>query len=193
MGVVVAVGWVIAGCTGGGGPGPSPSFDEPVVPSPSESESESSEPSPTETGPAKPERPAAMDRDDGEGAAAAAEYFFALVPYVIATGDTAEWDAMSWEDSCEFCATIRDRAVDGQESGDTSTGAVVELSRPEIGAFDDFGGGYPVLFDFEQSPYSRVARDGSVVAEDDGGTGRIQIDMHHSDDGWVVLGVSAAS
>lgn len=189
MGAVVAVGWVVAGCTGGGDPGTSPSVEEPVVPAPSETP----EPTPTETGPVKPERPAAMDRDDGEGAAAAAEYFFELLPYVVATGDTAEWDAMTWADSCEFCLSIRTKAVDGLQSGDTSSGAEVVLSNPDVGEFDDFGGGFPVLFDFEQSPYTRVASDGSVVAEDNGGSGRIQVDMHHGDTGWVVLGVSAAS
>jgi len=182
------VGLVVTGCTGGE-PEPSPSVEESGGSTPTETP----EPTPTETGPAKPERPAAMDRTDGEGAAAAAEYFFSLLPYVVATGDTADWDAMTWPDSCDFCLSIRTRAVEGLESGDTSSGAEVVLSNPDIGTFDDFGGGYPVLFDFEQSPYLRVASDGTVVAEDDGGSGRIQIDMHRGDEGWVVLGVSTAS
>nr|WP_255434354.1 DUF6318 family protein [Cellulosimicrobium sp. TH-20] len=184
----MTAGCLVAGCTGGGEPAPSP----PVETSAEPSVTGTPEPEPTTTGPPKPERPAAMDRDDAEGAAAAAEYFFALIPYVIATGETTEWDAMSWEESCDFCANIRTRAVEGVESGHKSSGAEVALSNPDVGAYDDFGGGYPVLFDFEQTPYSRVDSNGTVIASDDGGSGRIQVDMHRRDSGWVVLGVSAA-
>src|SRR6478609_144939 len=113
VGAVVAVGWVVAGCTGGGDPGPSPSVEEPVVPSPSGTP----EPSPTETGPVKPERPAAMERDDAEGAAAAAEYFLELYPYVMTTGDTTEWDAMAHEE-CESCRGLIGDAATRAEDGD---------------------------------------------------------------------------
>ncbi|MGN6238856.1 MAG: DUF6318 family protein [Cellulosimicrobium cellulans] len=190
MGVVVAVGWVVAGCTGGDDPGPSPSVDEPVVPSPSESEP--SEPSPTETGPAKPERPAAMDRDDAEGAAAAAEYFLSLYAYVLATGDTAEWDAMTWAETCTFCTSVRDRAGEVRANNDSFTGAGIDVTNPDVGLYDDFVGGFPVLFDFVQSPHKRVAVDGSVVSEDQGASGKLQIDMKHLADGWLVLAVTSA-
>ncbi|MGM7424065.1 DUF6318 family protein [Cellulosimicrobium sp. CpK407] len=188
MGVVVAVGCVVAGCTGGGGPGPSPSVDEPVVSSPSESPA----PTPGETGPVKPERPAAMDRDDAEGAAAAAEYFLSLYAYVLATGDTAEWDAMTWAETCTFCTSVRDRASDVRANDDSFTGAGIEVTNPNVGAYDDFVGGFPVLFDFVQSPHKRVAVDGSIVSEDQGASGRLQIDMKHLADGWLVLAVTSA-
>jgi len=188
VGVVVAVGCVVAGCTGGGGPGPSPSVDEPVVPSPSESESPV--PSPTETGPVKPERPAAMDRDDAEGAAAAAEYFLSLYGYVLATGDTAEWDAMTWAETCEFCAKVKSDAEEIAASGDTYEGAEITVSNPDV-EFDDFGGGFPVLFDFQQTPHLRTASDGSVVSEDRGGSGRLQIDVSVATGEWLVLAVTS--
>ncbi|HEV6951953.1 MAG TPA: DUF6318 family protein, partial [Promicromonospora sp.] len=55
--------------------------------------------------PTKPTRPEAMDRDDAEGAAAAAVYFIELYPYVMATGDTAEFEAMSHR-ACGFCSGV---------------------------------------------------------------------------------------
>ncbi|KLN34445.1 hypothetical protein FB00_12180 [Cellulosimicrobium funkei] len=188
MGAVVAVGSVVAGCTGGGDPGPSPTVEEPVVTSPSETP----EPTPTETGPAKPERPAAMERDDVEGAAAAAEYFLELYPYVMATGDTVEWDAMTWTETCTFCTSVSQDAATVQDQAETFTGAQISVSNPDVGAFDDFLGGYPIIFDFEQTPHRRVAQDGTVVSEDDGDAGRLQIDVLNREGAWLVLAVGDA-
>ncbi len=140
VGVVVAVGWVVAGCTGGSGPGPSPSVDEPVVPSPSESESPV--PSPTETGPVKPERPAAMDRDDAEGAAAAAKYFVSLYPYIMSTGDTAEWDAMTWTDTCTFCTANSTKAQELRSSGYQYSGGEITTEVAKVWPFDDLVGSF---------------------------------------------------
>ncbi|GED08525.1 DUF6318 family protein [Cellulosimicrobium cellulans] len=187
MGAVVAVGWLAAGCTGGGDPGPSPSVEEPVVPSPSETP----EPSPTETGPVKPERPAAMERDDAEGAAAAAEYFLSLYGYVLATGDIAEWDAMTWSETCEFCANVRADAESIAAAGDKYEGAEITVANPDVD-FDDFANGYAILFDFQQSPHRRIASDGSVVSEDNGGAGRLQIDVSVATGDWLVLAVTSA-
>ncbi len=189
LGVVVAVGWVVAGCTGGDEPDPTPSVEETVEPSPTETP----DPEPTETGPVKPERPAAMDRDDGEGAAAAAEYFLSLYDNVLASGDSVEWEAMTWAETCSFCTAVRDRALDVHSSGDTFTGSEITVSNPDIGEYDDFVGGYPILFDFEQTPHQRIAPDGSVVSEDQGAQGALQVDMKHLEDGWIVLAVTSAS
>ncbi|WP_157759486.1 DUF6318 family protein [Cellulosimicrobium cellulans] len=188
MGVVVAVGWVVAGCTGGGGPGPSPSVDEPVVPSPSESEP--SEPSLTETGPAKPERPAAMDRDDAEGAAAAAEYFLSLYGYVLATGDTAEWDAMTWVETCEFCANVRADAEEIAGAGDTYEGAEITISAVTPGELDTFVGAYPVVADFQQAALVRTSKTGEVLEEQAASSGRLQIDLLHDGTSWRVLSLT---
>ena len=40
---------------------------------------------------------------------AVAEYFVLLYPYVYATGDLAEWNALSDPD-CKFCASVVDNA-----------------------------------------------------------------------------------
>ncbi len=87
-----------AGCAGGQAePSPGPSSTStttaPATPAPS----------PTRSAP--PERPAAMDRDDLEGAKAAAQYFLELYPYAYNTGDLTEWTAMSHPE-CIFCASV---------------------------------------------------------------------------------------
>ena len=190
VGVVVAVGCVVAGCTGGGGPGPSPSVDEPVVPSPSESESESPVPSPAEPGPVKPERPAAMDRDDAVGAAAAAEYFLELYPYVMATGDTAEWDAMTWADTCGFCTGVRDNALEIQSAGDAYSGSETTVNSAEAGEVDTLTGGRAVIVDVVQAPHRRTGSDGEVIAEGGEVTGRLHVDVLFTDGRWYIVGAS---
>ena len=190
VGVGGAVGWVVAGCTGGDDPGPSPSVDEPVVPSPTESEPESPEPSPTETGPAKPERPAAMDRDDAEGAAAAAEYFLELYPYVMATGDTTEWDAMTWAGTCGFCTGVRDNAIEIQSAGDVYSGSETTINSAEAGEVDTLTGGRAVIVDVVQAPHRRTGSDGKVIAEGGQVTGRLHVDVLFTDGRWYIVGAS---
>ncbi|MGN7704889.1 DUF6318 family protein [Cellulosimicrobium sp. 22601] len=186
MGVVVAVGCVVAGCTGGGGPGQSPSVDEPAVPSPSESP----EPSPAETGPVKPERPAAMDRDDAEGAAAAAEYFLELYPYVMATGDTAEWDAMTWTETCGFCSSVSEDARSITQDGHTFAGGAVITELEKSWPLDELIGGYPVDLNATMEEGQIVDAGGTVVRTIDGFTGVMELGLLHDQSGWNVLAVS---
>jgi len=181
VGVVLALGWVVAGCTGGGDPGPSPSVEEPPA---------STEPSPTETGPAKPERPAAMDRDDGEGAAAAAEYFLELYPYVMATGDTVEWDAMTWDETCGFCSSVSTDARAIAESGQTFTGGGVTAEIEKQWPLDEFIGGYPVDVNATMQDGQVVDAEGDVVRAVDGFTGVMELGLLHDSSGWRVLAVS---
>ncbi|WP_051027516.1 DUF6318 family protein [Cellulosimicrobium cellulans] len=188
LGVVVTAGCLVAGCTGGGEPAPSP----PVETSAEPSVTEPPEPEPTTTGPPKPERPAAMERDDAEGAAAAAEYFLELYPYVMSTGDTAEWDAMTWAETCDFCTSVSGEAKSIRDERDAFSGAEITLSNADVGVFDDFIGGYPILFDFTQSPHRRVAPDGTVVSEDNGESGQLQIDVLKKDGSWLVLAVGGS-
>lgn len=63
-----------------------------------------------------PEKPTAMSENSPEGAVAAAEYFISLYPYVYATGDLAEWDAMS-EDRCVFCTSVHDNVTELHDGG----------------------------------------------------------------------------
>ena len=53
----------------------------------------------------KPERPAGMDELSPEGLRLAGEYVLALYPYVYATGDLSDWQAMS-DPECGFCNSV---------------------------------------------------------------------------------------
>lgn len=54
-----------------------------------------------------PEKPTAMSENSPEGAVAAAEYFISLYPYVYATGDLTEWDAVC-EATSKLCSSVSD-------------------------------------------------------------------------------------
>ncbi|QDW62968.1 hypothetical protein FFI11_010915 [Oerskovia sp. KBS0722] len=183
MTCVVLVG-VVTGC----------SSAEPIVESPApvvrEEPSPTPTPTPTPTEPVKPERPADMDRTDEVGAAAAATYFLELAPYVMATGDLAEWDLMTWAETCGFCTGIKDQANEARAMGDSFTGAEVTLSQIEPGQLDDLIGGIPVLVTYEQEPLLRRSLTGEVVSEQPAGSGRLQVDTVSTEDGWKILAVS---
>ncbi|WP_255181378.1 DUF6318 family protein [Cellulosimicrobium cellulans] len=186
LGVVVTAGCLVAACTGGGDPAPSP----PVETSAEPSVTEVPEPEPTTTGPPKPERPAAMERDDAEGAAAAAEYFLELYPYVMSTGDTAEWDAMTWAETCGFCTGVKENALEIKSAGDSYVGSETTVEAATAGEVDSLTGGRAVLVDVTQAAHRRVADDGSVVSEGAQVTGRLHIDVVFTNDQWYVVGAS---
>ncbi|QOR69336.1 hypothetical protein IM660_11550 [Ruania alkalisoli] len=81
----------------------------------------------------------AMEKESVEGAIAAAEYFMRLYPYIYASGEFTEWDAIVDEDRCEnFCATARSGAVDLHAGGGYAVGGAVEvLSADGGGPYDD--------------------------------------------------------
>ena len=84
-----------------------------------------------------PARPAAMDEETVDGAIAAAKYFMELYPYIYATGDLDEWDALS-DEGCGFCRDVREEAVGLNEAGGYSTGGDVEIySSDGGGPYDD--------------------------------------------------------
>ncbi|MFD6164095.1 DUF6318 family protein [Oerskovia sp. NPDC060287] len=184
--LVIGMGVVLGGCST---PAPEVEKTPPVV---SQAPSPTPTPTPTPTGPVKPERPADMDRTDEVGAAAAATYFLELYPYVMATGDFVEWDAMTWAETCEFCTIVRAESVTTKENGHIYTGAALELSAVTVGALDTLIGGYPVTANYIQSPHREETRSGVIVSEDDGSAGRLQIDTLSTDEGWKILALIVA-
>ncbi|MCL3859488.1 DUF6318 family protein [Actinotalea sp. K2] len=182
-GAAVAVAVLLAGCAQE--PRPQPTFATlDPLPTPS--------PTPTVEPVTKPERPAEMDRTDEVGAAAAAEYFMSLYPYVLQTGDLTEWDAMTAA-TCGFCTSTRDRAARIQQSGGSYTGGAFELSEPIVHPLDDLVGGYPVDLVVRQFPSSETDGSGNLVATSEDSTSLAQVDMLHYDGtGWHVLAVALA-
>ena len=64
----------------------------------------------------KPERPAGMDENTPEGAIATGEYFLSLYPYMHATGDLSDWQAMSTPD-CGFCNSVITKVTKLHDAG----------------------------------------------------------------------------
>ena len=64
----------------------------------------------------EPQRPEGMDEFTPQGAAATAEYFLSLYPYVYATGDLGAWQAMSDPD-CNFCNTVAEKVTARHAAG----------------------------------------------------------------------------
>ena len=64
----------------------------------------------------KPERPAGMDELSPEGLRLAGEYVLALYPYVYATGDLSDWQAMSTPD-CGFCNSVITKVTKLHDAG----------------------------------------------------------------------------
>src|SRR5699024_3229524 len=98
-------------------------------------------PEPPEVDP--PERPVAMEEETVEGAIAAAKYFMELYPYIYATGDLEEWDALS-DDGCEFCRNSRELAFDLTADGGFSSGGAVEIFAGDGGGPYE-GGVYAIV------------------------------------------------
>ncbi|MCB7136570.1 DUF6318 family protein [Cellulosimicrobium marinum] len=132
-----------------------------------------------------------MDQHDAEGAAAAAEYFLELYPYVMTTGDTAEWEAMTHE-ACGFCSDSigqATRIVDEEasfEGGEIATTVITTYAQ------DDLTGLYPLDVQIDQEPM--VIRDSSnaELFADDRTSDLYRVEMGIRDGTWVVFEVAGS-
>ncbi|ASR55836.1 hypothetical protein CBP52_12820 [Cellulomonas sp. PSBB021] len=74
-----------------------------------------------------PERPQALDGPPSEDTAKeVAIYFMSLSPYVFATGDFKEWNALSGK-SCKYCASTVAQVNDERGAGKQRTGNRLEM------------------------------------------------------------------
>ncbi len=193
---------VLVGCTPSEGEGPtSPPVTEtsdeatsqdPTSEAPTEGGSEDVSQEPSEQPEVDPpERPAAMEEETVEGAIAAAKYFMELYPYIYATGDLTEWDALS-DEGCGFCANVGEQVRDLYSSGGYATGVSTEV-------YTDNGGGpysdgvYIVDLGVRFHESTFVDGDGSqteYAAED---RPEFSISLDWRDESWVILGVNAGA
>jgi hypothetical protein len=182
----VALGLVavlLAGCSGSKDPAPAP---PPVT----ADEGPSPSPTPTPTGPVKPERPAAMDTDDAEGAAAAAEYYIELYPYVMTTGDTSEWEAMSHAE-CGSCSTLMGDATSMAARKDVLTGGEITATVDDPGYYvrDDQTGIYPFDVRVEQAAMTISDESGAELFSSGPSTDLRRVEMGRYQGSWIVVGI----
>lgn len=176
---MVAVGTslgLLAGCTDAAPePRPTATPESPraavVSHSPTPSPSEpSATPSPSPTVidvTVPPERPAVMDEKSEEGVRAAAQYFLLQYPYMIATGDTADWERASWPE-CGFCASALKEARAIHSKGQHGEGGAFALGVTGALPYPGSNERYAVAIDFSQAASTTVDADGAVVEEFDG-------------------------
>ncbi|QDB80004.1 hypothetical protein FE251_11900 [Georgenia wutianyii] len=184
---VLATGLLLAGCSSGDGqPEPTGSATDVSSESPSSTEPTTAAPGPTPW--PEPTRPTAMERDDIEGAKAAAEYFLALYPYVYATGDLEEWQAMSHPE-CQFCAAVADDVSELHSSGGYGVGG--EIVVAEMGALPPDGEytHFRVGVRGTESASSSFSADGEPLASAKGGEVNYTIAVL-AEDGWTIRGLA---
>ncbi|MFD2793986.1 DUF6318 family protein [Promicromonospora vindobonensis] len=182
-GLVVAAGLALSACTGS-----TPEADADASPS-GERASASPSASPSSSGPVKPERPDAMKRKDAKGAAAAAEYFIELYPYVMATGDTEEFEAMSHR-ACDYCRGTLENAAWLQKTRGSFEGGLTDAVLAKTYQRDELTGVTP--FDFMTSQAEIWIRDEKRNQIDHVSTtefeARVEVGRH--DGAWVIVEVA---
>lgn len=188
-GALVAVGLTAVGCSDADGD-PTPTSGPTVSESPSEAPSspEPTSPAPGPTPWPEPTRPAAMERDDVEGAKAAAEYFLALYPYVFATGDLEEWEAMSHPE-CRFCAVVSEQVSELHSNDGYGVGGVISIA--EIGALppDAEFSHYRIGVRGMEAPSSSYSAEGTQLESAEGGDVAYTLAVLPGPD-WSIRGVA---
>lgn len=180
-GLGVLVGLALVGCTG--------AASEPDVGASSPRVSAEASVSASPSVPTKPTRPEAMGRDDAEGAAAAAVYFIELYPYVMATGDTAEFEAMSHR-ACGFCSELIRQAAGIRGKGEVFTGGATTVEITKVFARDSVTGIYPFDSRIVQDAQTITGRDGRVVLDAEREVLLRRIEIGRQDGRWVMVTVA---
>lgn len=187
---VFVLGLFIAGCSDADGdptPTAGPTVSESGGESPNSPEPTSAAPGPTPW--PEPTRPAAMERDDIEGAKAAAEYFLALYPYVYVTGDLSVWREMVHPE-CNFCASVISNVEDMHSKGGFADGPTVDILAVNAAPPDDDYEYYAVWVDVREGRHAYYDEDGSVVQQFDSSTVEISLALTRRDMDWLVRGVT---
>lgn len=174
----------LAGCTADTDAGPSPTTTVAGEPQASSSASASAR-TPVE----KPQRPAAMDREDAKGAAAAAEYFIELYPYIMATGDTAEFEAMSHE-ACRACSDALRQADEIAKNDDSYVNGGVAVETREVYEQDALTGIFPVDVHAETQAAKIITSSGDEVFSEPAQSVDRRVEVAIRDGKWVVAGIS---
>jgi hypothetical protein len=185
---VLAAAALLAACTAKAEPQPLPEpTATPTSPAVSEEATASERPEVE-----KPMPPDAMRRDDVAGAEAAAQYFLQLYPYVYATGDVAEWKAMSHPD-CVFCDGVASRATEIHDSGGRQIGGSLVINRVDSRPPTDESAYFAIWVDASESPVERTNGSGETTESFDGGLVEFDFALMRSGDSWLVRGVDARS
>ncbi len=178
----LALSGLAAGCSGAEDPEPATPEPTPVTSAPSASPS----PSPSAEDVDKPERPAAMDQHDADGAAAALEYFLALDLYAMRTGDVSDLEAMS-HDSCEYCESRIEQAETIAERDDVFVGGSTTFTILTSYQQDAATGLWPLDVEIREDSATITDSAGEEVYESEDGVAQRRVEMGIVDGDWVVV------
>lgn len=180
--VTAALILAVSGCTGAPAPGPSTPGSPGTVLTPSPTTSTTPSATPTVRA---PERPAAMDRADADGAIAAATYFIALYSYAYATGDLVGWTAMS-DPACVFCAGLTKDVQAASGTGASVVGGDLTVASKTAAPGKD-AGVFRVDLTVSQSAFQVINRSGAVTSAGVGSRGAtVTAVLVHRREGWLV-------
>jgi len=132
----------------------------------------------------KPERPAGMDEFTVEGAAAAGGYFLLLFPYVYATGDLSDWQAMS-DPECVFCNNVINGVTNMHSSGGWLDPWPQEAVAETYGVSEEDPNLWAMAFRFshpEGTDHDGLGNARSVQAEDT----TLVLQMRWTGQAWVI-------
>jgi len=180
----VMIAATLAACSG---PAQEPSSDAATYTRPDPTRSPSPSASATEV--EKPERPAAMEKKDAEGAAAAAEYFVELYPYVMRTGDVAEWLSMAHR-TCESCSDMITQAVEIKSAKAHAAGGQTSLNVLDEYPRDASTGIYPMDVVIAQGAFQITDGKGNPVLDSDPSNVQRRMEMGRVDGSWVVVEIA---
>jgi len=129
-----------------------------------------------------------MERDDREGAAAAAKYFIGLTPYVLSTLDTDEWDAMRLAE-CVFCKRVAADSKKYAERAQRETGGELNILDSSVAQGTDKS--FLVHIDATEGPTQVVDSEGRAI-EERPAAGALSLDilMYRQDGKWRVRAVT---
>lgn len=189
FGAAALVALLLAGCTTPDPTPTDPGSTAQTTSSPAPSAAESSPAASPTPVVVAPERPAAMDDEGYKGAEAAAKYFQLLDTYMMKTGDTAEWEAMSHKE-CSTCANRLEQARTIAENGDVFEGGETKVKILHTYEQDEPTGIWPIDVEITVDEATITDPDGKVVFTDERTTYRDRMELVHRAGQWVIVGIA---
>ncbi|WP_110851692.1 DUF6318 family protein [Georgenia satyanarayanai] len=182
---MAAIGLLVAGCSDSEG-NASPTTEPAPEPSPTTTTEETTSPAPGPTPWPEPTRPEEMERDDIEGAEAAARHFMQLYAYIFATGDLEQWASMS-DPECRFCAGAAERVEELFSDGGYATGGAFDVEEVETQESGDADGAVLIALTGTEAPSKEYSRDGIEIRALEGGGATYTFALARERDGWIVI------
>jgi len=133
-----------------------------------------------------------MSQDDSAGAAAAARYFLASYSYLLASGNTKDWDKIT-EDGCVFCESARKTAVDLASRNERVVGGVIDVES--IRANETVPGySYLVITKIRQAPLATATHAGKLTSDISAGVETpANLVLHWKEGAWRLRGLDFAA